>query len=207
MGLFANTYNRLRGWRAPRELTVWQLILIEGGLNEEYKTKLLTAPFPHSLCGVNFPKDLNFLTLADLEELQMSEKQSFERRILSVCKVVLHVTDRKKVMRARARDVCALLRFTSEECARISGVFASIKRPFTEDEIAAGIKDLNFGLFGVADWYAQRMGITNHEDAEKTPWLRIYKCMEMDYKTREVNRSLVERERKKAEQRARNRRR
>ena len=41
---------------------------------------------------------------------------------------------------------------------------------------------------GMLDWYAVRMGISDHDQVLKTPWLRIYKCMEMDYK-----RSLYER--------------
>ena len=39
---------------------------------------------------------------------------------------------------------------------------------------------MNFGLFGLLDYYAQRMGITDHEEVERVPWIRVYKCLDMD---------------------------
>lgn len=187
------------------EMTTGELFLLHGSLNEEYKERLLSAPYPHSLCGVNFPQDLNFLTLDGLEDIQLSQGLDFKHRVLAVCRVVLGVEDERRVRRSRAKDICALIRFVSAECRRIGKVFESIRRPFTDEEKNAGIESLNFGIFGVSDWYCQRMGITDHNEAKKVPWVRVFKCMEMDTKTREVNMRIVEQERAKAERKARTR--
>ena len=69
------------------------------------------------------------------------------------------------------------------ELERISKLFERIKSIPTDEELQAGIESLNFGFFGTLDWYCKRMGITDHSDAEKVPWIRLYKCMEIDSKT------------------------
>ena len=46
--------------------------------------------------------------------------------------------------------------------------------------------------FGILDWYAKRMGITNHDEVLTVPWLRIYKCMDMDNKVEQYQRRLNE---------------
>jgi len=55
-------------------------------------------------------------------------------------------------------------------------------------EIAAGIENLNHGVFGIADWYARRMGITNHEEVYRTPWLHVLWAMKIDKKNIEYQR-------------------
>jgi len=42
------------------------------------------------------------------------------------------------------------------------------------------VDKLSFGLFGLVDYYATRMGITDHEQVESVPWVRVYKCLDMD---------------------------
>ena len=46
----------------------------------------------------------------------------------------------------------------------------------------AGYGDLRFGAFGIIHRYAQMMGISNHDDVEDVPWIRIYKCFDMEKK-------------------------
>ena len=60
----------------------------------------------------------------------------------------------------------------------------------TAKEKQAGVEKLQFGLFGILDWYAKRMGITDHDDVLTVPWLRIYKCMDMDNKVEQYQRRL-----------------
>ena len=59
-------------------------------------------------------------------------------------------------------------------------LFESLTPQATAKEKQAGIDTLHFGLFGMLDWYALRMGITNHDEVLQVPWMRIYTCMEMD---------------------------
>lgn len=72
------------------------------------------------------------------------------------------------------------MNFVKNEVNRVNSLFASIKPTHSSDEIAAGINDLNFGTFGVLDWYARRMGITNQDEVFSVPWIRIYTCMKND---------------------------
>jgi hypothetical protein len=54
----------------------------------------------------------------------------------------------------------------------------------------AGIEKLNFGMFGLADWYARRMGISDHDEAFNTPWLRIWQCRKNDIEEAEYRDNL-----------------
>ena len=61
----------------------------------------------------------------------------------------------------------------------------------TAEEIRAGINKMNFGVFGMIDWYARRMGITDHEEVMSVPWVRVYKCLDMDSQTNEYHKRLT----------------
>ena len=69
-------------------------------------------------------------------------------------------------------------------------MFADINRKPNADEIAAGVESLKYGAFGVVDWYARRMGISDHDDVMSVKWFRIYECMRIDTETREYERRL-----------------
>ena len=43
------------------------------------------------------------------------------------------------------------------------------------------------GIVRLADWDARRMGISDHEDAFNTPWLRIWQCRKNDIEEAEYN--------------------
>lgn len=72
----------------------------------------------------------------------------------------------------------------------INKLFASTSVPATAEEKAAGSDALNFGPFGLVDYYARRMGITDHEEVESVPWVRVYKCLDMDAKRMLFDRKL-----------------
>jgi hypothetical protein len=55
----------------------------------------------------------------------------------------------------------------------------------------AGIDRLNFGVFGLIDWYARRMGITDHDEVLKVPVLRVYQCLKMDKEQQEYENRLA----------------
>ena len=87
---------------------------------------------------------------------------------------------RHEVYSMSVTDVFGFANFVRDEVKRINALFDSIKLPSTQDEVSAGIEDLNFGSFGVLDWYARRMGITNQNDVRNVAWVRIYRCMKND---------------------------
>ena len=71
------------------------------------------------------------------------------------------------------------------EMERIGKLFASLHSERTSEEVNAGIDRLDFGTFGIVDWYAKRMGIVDHEDVFKTPWVRVYQCLKIDHENME----------------------
>ena len=78
-----------------------------------------------------------------------------------------------------------------ESVKKINDMFDRIKIKPSSEQQRAGIEDLNFGIFGLVDWYAKRMGITDHEDVMSVTWVRVYKCLEMDNKTSEFQKRLI----------------
>ena len=87
-------------------------------------------------------------------------------------------------------DVFGFLSFVTKELEKINKLFSDIKQTFSKEEEAAGIKELDFGSFGVLDWYARRMGITNQNDVRDVAWVRIYQCMKNDNMQSEYERRL-----------------
>ena len=82
--------------------------------------------------------------------------------------------------------------WTFGEVERINQLFQKVRTEPTQREKRAGVERLQFGLFGMLDWYAQRMGIENHDDVLTVPWARIYKCMDMDTRRAQFERRLQE---------------
>ena len=75
-----------------------------------------------------------------------------------------------------------------DEMERIGKLFQSLQGEKTSEEIRAGVNNLDFGVFGVVDWYAKRMGIIDHEEVFNTPWQRIFQCMRIDHENNEFER-------------------
>ena len=80
--------------------------------------------------------------------------------------------------------------FVTKELEKINKLFTSIKQTYSKEEEAAGIRELDFGSFGVLDWYARRMGIPNQNDVRDVAWVRIYQCMKNDNMQSEFERRL-----------------
>ena len=94
-------------------------------------------------------------------------------------RVILGIEE-SEVLASNVMPILALSNWTSKEIQRINKVFESTTVKPSEEELQAGIKELNFGMFGILDYYARRMGVADHEEVENVPWVRIYKCMDMD---------------------------
>ena len=76
---------------------------------------------------------------------------------------------------------CSVLSFwVGRELERIAALFASTSNQPTPEEIKAGINDLDFGPFGIIDWYAHRQGYQDQDDAAKVAWVRVCECMRID---------------------------
>lgn len=142
-----------------------------------------------SLC----PENLNSLTIGEIMDL--SEMVGDSLHLFRECaKKVLHLkdVDDAVIMAIPAPKVYGFINFVRHELERVKGLFDSIKSEPTAEEEEAGISQLNFGLFGLLDTYALRMGITSHDEAAKTPWLNVFAALRIDNQTREYRKRLNE---------------
>ena len=135
------------------------------------------------------PDDLSELTIGQL--LELSDLSDNNDCIYDVCRIMLGM-ERKEVDKARAVDVVMFCGWVMSEVEKITKLFSRSKSQPTAIEKKAGIDKLQFGMFGLLDWYALRMGITNHDDVLPVPWMRIYRCMDMDDKKTQFNKKLQE---------------
>lgn len=132
---------------------------------------------PSHVKGRSVPETLQELTIGDIFALQSIKTE--REAILIPCKVILDM-DEPDVMKAKASEVFGFIKWVADEMGKINKLFERTRIPPTAEEKQAGVENLNFGAFGVLDWYAQRMGFLDHEAVEHVPWIRVYKCLEMD---------------------------
>ena len=146
---------------------------------------LTFVPCPAKFCGKDVPQDLALVTFGILTRLQQApNKDDFCETFCNLVSVLLDVPA-EKVRKCKAVEVIGIVNMIQSEMERIGKLFKSLQSERTSDELAAGIDRLEFGTFGILDWYAKRMGIIDHEDVFATPWARIYKCMEIDHENGE----------------------
>lgn len=132
------------------------------------------------------PEDLNDLTIGQLIELGDGDDAGADYRITEI---VLGM-DRETTDKCRAIEVVPFISWTARQVKAINRLFESISHKPTAKEKQAGVDKLQFGLFGMLDWFARRMGISNHDEVLQVPWLRIYKCMDMDNLTQQYEKRL-----------------
>ena len=132
------------------------------------------------------PEDLNALTIGQLIELGQTQGAEADYRITEI---VLGY-DRETTDKCRAVDVVCFLSWVGQQVKRINTLFEGVSHKPSAKEKQAGVDKLQFGLFGMIDWFAKRMGITDHDEVLSVPWLRIYKCMDMDNKVQQYEKRL-----------------
>ena len=140
---------------------------------EKVKEYPLTDEF-----NINFD-ELNFGQLCQLQGMKTSEDmfiQSFW---------ILLKLKEDDLMKKQAIDCLRFVIHLKEGLERICKLFGAIHHQPTQEEIHAGIGKLDHGFFGTADWYARRMGITDHEQVFQTNWMRIYQTMKIDHDNNE----------------------
>lgn len=173
-----------------RKYTAEQMLLIEPCATPEFREWIASQPRPNRMCGRDVPSSLNDLTFGELTAL--SAEGNNIAVALNAARVILGVTSRRRVMNEDAAIVAGFLNFVKDEAARIGALFEALNSRPTADEVAAGVEQLQFGAFGVVDWYALRMGIRNHDDVLSVKWVRIYECMRIDTQRADYQRRLRE---------------
>ena len=147
---------------------------------ESIKSLILIPP-PRKFYKRDVPDTLQMVTFGMLTQLQRTAKDN--DYFGTCCRLVSVLTgvDEKIVASRRAYDVLGIVNMVKDEMERIGKLFQTLQTDKTSDELAAGIDKLDFGAFGLVDWYAKRMGIIDHEEVFNTPWARIYQCMKIDH--------------------------
>ena len=138
---------------------------------------------PSFVGDVQTPENLNGLTIGQL--IDLSELGDNNESLYKIIETVLGMS-RDSIDNARAVDVVRFVGWVSSEVEKINRIFGGVDKGIkpTQQEKQAGIDTLKFGLFGMLDWYAVRMGIDDQDKVLDVPWMRIYKCMDMDNKRR-----------------------
>ena len=167
--------------------TVADVLRWEPFLEADQVNELKEVTPPARIGGIDAPQDLNDLTLGQLIQL---ESIGAEKGIFAAIAVVLLDKDEDWAAKAPALPMLGLRNMVVAEQNRIASLFKSLAHEPDAAEIMAGIEKLNFGMFGLADWYARRMGISDHDDAFNTPWLRIWQCRKNDIDEAEYQKRL-----------------
>lgn len=142
---------------------------------------------PLFVCGKETPCTINDLNMGEL--IQLQEIRDDISLLFIPCRVLLGVTD-AEVLREEYDKVLSFSCWVAKEVGRVNKMFASTSIPPTPDEQQAGADRMHFGSFGLVDHYARRMGITNHEEVERIPWVIVHKCLDMDAQTMRYQRRL-----------------
>lgn len=148
----------------------------EGTRQEQYEA-MNSLPRPVAVCGKAVPENLNMITYGQLDDLH--DTPGGAEALVNCCRVILGASE-EEVLGERAERIFWFVSFCNREVDRINKLFASIRADYEPEEKMAGIDKLRFGSFGVLDWYARRMGITDQDEVRRVPWVRIYQCMKND---------------------------
>ena len=173
-----------------RPPTYYEFLMMHELCSEEVQKEdaeiLSRQPRPDILCGESVPKNLNGLSYGQLDDLRNVNPEDDVAcqlaRVIFEKSLDLYDEDVNKVF--------GFINFCTNELKRINKLFESIQPKHTSEEIAAGVENLNFGSFGVLDWYAKRMGIINQNDVRSVAWVRIFTCMKNDHMQQEFERRL-----------------
>lgn len=156
-------------------------------VQKDLLARLEKQPCPSFLGGKEVPESLNGISYGTLDDLRNA---TTAKDPIGECVKVLLGVQVQDLMDADVNDVFGFLSFVKRELEKINKLFSGIKQSYSKEEEAAGVRELDFGSFGVLDWYARRMGITNQNDVRDVAWVRIYQCMKNDNMQSEFERRL-----------------
>ena len=184
--------------KSLRGYTYYEFLLLFPCCSKEHQDDMLkylrSLPRPAFIKGKPVPEDFNTLSYGTLDDLNNAASSNDPA---TECLKIIMQLEQEDILRLSVCEVFGFINFCEKEITRINDVFKSIKTNYSAEEIAAGVKDLNFGSFGVLDWYARRMGITNQNEVRDVAWIRIFNCMKNDNATNAYERRLRDQYQKK----------
>lgn len=158
----------------------------------EYDLNVLnSAPKPAYVFDKEVPDDLNMLEYGVYCDLcdALDNENHFEI-VRNIVKVLFNDVTDNQIDNESAYKLWGLANWAIKEIDRINKLFSSINVDYSDQEKRAGIDKLQFGTFGILDWYAKRMGIHDHNEVNSTKWVRIWQCMKNDSEESAYNRRL-----------------
>lgn len=161
--------------------------------SDDTKEKILNqldkAEKPDIFCGVRVPDNLNEISYGLLDDLaNLSKRNEGDPMAEAICLILKVKTE--EVYEANVFDVFGLSSWIGKEVQHINKLFERISPNYSPEEVAAGVKSLNFGSFGVLDWYANRQRISDQNAVRDVAWVRIYTCMKNDNAKAEFSKRL-----------------
>lgn len=169
--------------KRTRERTFSEFVILAECISniDEVVQNAREMPKPSTLGGVPVPDNLNHITYGTYIKLT----QLGDKLFTDAPKLLLNCD----VMDEPYSTVIRFGEWVASELARIGQLFASTKVEPTAEEKQAGVDKLHFGIFGIIDWFAQRMHIS-HDEVEKVNWMIIYKCLDIEAERTRFNRRL-----------------
>lgn len=159
--------------------------------NEDVQIQLIERlrqqPRPYKICGKEVPETLNHLSYGTLDDLRNAASTD---NAITECISILVGVEQEELLDEDINVIYGFLNFVSKELEKINNLFKNIHHSYSPEEEAAGVRELDFGSFGILDWYARRMGITNQNEVRDVAWVRIYQCMKNDNQKYEYERRL-----------------
>ena len=166
------------------------LIRWEDLITEESKAKLQAIGRPSKLALKKTPENLDDITLGQLITLWRIKDEWDLFYLSAICVLAYDDNDRRynfkqKLIGRRLRHTGAgkaigWSNFVSNELLRINEMWQKCNVPLTDIDRQAGADNLNFGFFSIIDAYAQRQGITDHDDVLKVKWIKVWQSLQKD---------------------------
>lgn len=154
-------------------------------MTEESRKKnidiLNKAERPKYLLDHEVPENFNLLNFGQYSDLcdAMGGNNDVDMLKAIVKAVYPDATD-EQIEAESVFKVFGFCNFAAREIDRINKLFGSIEVECSDEERRAGIGKVQFGTFGILDWYAKRMGIIDQNEVNSVAWVRIYTCMKND---------------------------
>lgn len=139
------------------------------------------AEKPQFILDKEVPDNLNMIDFGCYSDLcDALGEEDHIKAMQKMCEVLYPDHKQKDFDEVSVFDIWGFCNWVATEVDRINKIFSSVNIEYTEQEKKAGIDKLQFGTFGILDWYARRMGITDQNQVNKEKWVRIYQCMKND---------------------------
>lgn len=169
-----------------RNFAEWCIVADHSKETDDIELKSMSRPL--LVAGHDTPKDLSALTMGQM--VTFSQTKGGWELFYMICRELLGMTI-EETAQADAVQVVMFCGWVIGRLEDMNKLLSSIKPRHTSEQMRAGIDKLDFGVFGLIDWYAKRMGIHDHEEVMSVPVLRVYQCLKMDNEQQQYEQRLA----------------